>query len=258
MSHSVAPENGLEWKPARAPSAALMEVLRGNPIRLQGLLPWSSNYTFLGDVIDADSPLVVVYKPIRGERPLWDFPQGTLARREVAAFEVSHALGWHLVPPTVFRDGPHGPGSVQYFVDLDQGKHYFTFHEDPAFRSALQKLALFDLIVNNADRKGGHCLQAGDGCIVAVDHGVCFHVDPKLRTVIWDFARMPIPPDLLSALQRFGQELGLADSPICQALERSLSAGEIDALRRRLADLIAEGRFPDPPEDRRPFPWPLV
>jgi len=164
---------------------AALTLLREGALTLVGLLPWSSNYTFLGQITRGDERLPVVYKPTRGERPLWDFRRGTLAGREVAAYEVSRALGWDFIPPTVLRDGPHGVGSVQLFVTADQDAHFFTFHEDPAFRRVLQSLALFDVVVNNADRKGGHCLRVDIGRIVAIDHGLCFHVEPKLRTVIW-------------------------------------------------------------------------
>ena len=141
---------------------ALLDLLRDGDMTLKGLLPWSSNYTFLGQVADEQTHAPVVYKPVRGERPLWDFPRGTLAKRETAAYLVSQELGWNLVPPTVLRDGPHGVGSVQLFVEADQDDHFFTFHEEPGFLGSLQALALFDAITNNADRKGGHCLRVGD------------------------------------------------------------------------------------------------
>jgi uncharacterized repeat protein (TIGR03843 family) len=272
----------------------MVALLREGELTLRGLLPWSSNYAFLGQVSEGDQRAVVVYKPIRGERPLWDFPRGTLAKREVAAFEVSQALGWEFVPPTILRDGPHGIGSVQLFVNADQEAHFFTLHQDPAFQHALQSLALFDIVVNNADRKGGHCLKAGHGRIIAIDHGICFHAEPKLRTVIWDFAGQPIPADLLADLRRlradFGQpspsartawppapatsaaRLGPAGraatsaarlgpgvtSPISRALRPLLAPAEIAALLARLDALLTAGIFPNPPEDRRPYPWPLV
>jgi uncharacterized repeat protein (TIGR03843 family) len=237
-------------------------LLRRGELTLRGLLPWSSNYTFLGDVSQGDETAPVVYKPVRGEQPLWDFPRGTLARRETAAYLISAALGWDLAPPTVLRGGPHGPGSVQLFVDCDQSAHFFTFHRDPIYRPALQALALFDIIVNNADRKGGHCLAAGPsapaGHIVAIDQGLCFHVDPKLRTVIWDFAGEAIPARLRGDLRRLADSLAVVDCPLVTQLAALLAAGEIAALRRRLADLLAADRFPEPPDDRRPYPWPLV
>lgn len=236
----------------------VVNLLDNGTLAVDGLLPWGSNYTFVGHVSDGDHDVRVVYKPVRGERPLWDFPHGTLAQREVAAFVICQGLGWDFVPPTVLRDGPHGLGSVQLFMDVDQDAHFFTFREDRAFHPALQSLALFDIIINNADRKGGHCLRAGDGCLCAIDHGVCFNAQPKLRTVIWDYAGQEIPPAQLSALCHLQSELSNSFSPITQKLATLLSREEIAALRSRLATLVDEGHFPEPPENRRPFPWPLV
>ena len=200
-----------------------------------------------------------MYKPVRGERPLWDFPRGTLAKRETAAYLVSKELGWNLVPPTVLRDGPHGIGSVQLFVDVDQDEHFFTFHEDPEFRKALQALALFDAITNNADRKGGHCLRIGDAAVVAIDQGLCFNVEPKLRTVIWDFAGEEIPPDLLRDLRRLEQCAATSDSDLTMELRKLLAPNEIRAFAARISrSLTAADCFPDPPEDRRAYPWPPV
>ena len=198
------------WPVEGGGSNRLLELLGGGELTLAGLIPWSSNYTFLGEVSLGDESAPVVYKPIRGERPLFDFPRNTLAKREVAAYVVCRALGWDLVPPSVLRTGPHGRGSVQLFVNVDQDAHFFTFHDDPAFHHVLRALALFDLIANNADRKGGHCLRAGDGCIIAIDQGLCFHAHDKLRTVIWDFAGEPFPADLAADVTRL--ELDLADA----------------------------------------------
>ena len=236
----------------------LLALLRTGELALTGLIPWSSNYTFLGEVSVEDESVAVVYKPIRGERPLVDFPRNTLAKREVAAYVVCRALGWDLVPPTVLRTGPHGRGSVQLFVNVDQNAHFFTFRADPAFRRALQALAIFDLAANNADRKGGHCLRAGDGCIIAIDQGLCFHVQDKLRTVIWDFAGEPFPADLAADLKRLEDDLANADGSTHRALAALLDADETTALRRRVNTALAANTFPDPPEDRRPYPWPLV
>lgn len=236
----------------------LLELLRGGELTLEGLIPWSSNYTFLGQVTDGTAQAAVVYKPSRGEQPLWDFPRGTLAKREIAAYEVSRALDWHLVPPTVLRRGPHGLGSVQLFSDADQNAHFFTFHKDPTFRRVLQALALFDISINNADRKGGHCLAAEAGRVVAIDQGLCFNVEPKLRTVIWDFAGAPIPADLADDLRRLQAELTQQTGRLRERLPELLSRGEIAVFRRRLAALLEADEFPNPPEDRRPYPWPLV
>lgn len=246
------------WPMDGSESDHLLRLLSDGELTLAGLIPWSSNYTFLGEVSLGEVSAPVVYKPIRGERPLVDFPRNTLAKREVAAYTVCRALGWRLIPPTVLRAGPHGRGSVQLFVNVDQDAHFFTFRDDPAFRHALEALVIFDLVANNADRKGGHCLRAGDGCIIAIDQGLCFHVHDKLRTVIWDFAGEPIPAGLATGIKRLGDDLADAEGATRRALAALLDAGEIAALRRRVAAALAAGVFPAPPEDRRPYPWPLV
>jgi uncharacterized repeat protein (TIGR03843 family) len=235
-----------------------VKLLNGGSLTLHGLLPWSSNYTFLGEVSGDYGRALVVYKPSRGERPLSDFPSGTLAHREAAAYVLSEALNWDLVPPTVVRQGPHGPGSVQLFVDADQDAHFFVFRDDLAYGPALRALALFDVIANNADRKGGHCLSLGSGRIVAIDQGLCFGAEPKLRTVIWDFVGEPIPTQLDSDLRRVHGELSRSNSVLVSQLRGFLSGLEIEALRQRVADLLGSGCFPEPPGDRRPYPWPLV
>jgi hypothetical protein len=221
-------------------------------------MPWSSNYTFLGEVNDGQDSTPVIYKPVRGERPLWDFGRGTLAKREVAAYAVSRSLGWELVPPTVFRNGPQGKGSVQMFLDVDQDAHYFALREDPSFEPALRRLAAFDVIVNNADRKAGHCLRASASCVVAIDQGLCFHVDPKLRTVIWEFAGQPVGADLLTDLNALAGQLGDEATELRTSLASLLAPGEVSTLRRRTLELLDAGCYPEPPDDRRPYPWPLV
>jgi hypothetical protein len=193
-----------------------------------------------------------VYKPQSGERPLWDFPADTLAGREVAAYLVSEALGWDLVPPTVFReDGPLGSGSLQLRVAHDPEQHYFTF--DEATRQRLQSTALFDLVINNADRKGGHILIGDASRLWLIDHGICFHAEPKLRTVVWDFVGEPIPADLMNSLQNLQTSTDLK-----ARLRRFLSEEEVTALDARTAALLAAGSFPAPPQDERSTPWPLV
>lgn len=248
----------IPWPTSDAEGDRLLKLLGEGELTLQGLMPWSSNYTFLGQVADGEDAQQVIYKPVRGERPLWDFPKGTLAKREVAAFVVCRALGWDFVPPTVLRNGPHGRGSVQLYVDIDADAHFFTFREDLNYHHSLQALALFDIITNNADRKGGHCLRTGAGCIIAIDQGLCFHVEPKLRTVIWDFAGQPIPADLRGAVARLAAELEDHESGTVVTLHALIYEGEVAALRRRVKDLLTMECFPDPPEDRRPYPWPLV
>lgn len=247
------------WPAGGTEGDRLLALLGQGSLHLDGLMPWSSNYTFLGSVSDASGASAqIIYKPVRGERPLWDFAAGTLARREVAAYVVCRALGWNLVPPTVLRRGPHGRGSVQLYVEVDPDAHFFSFRDDPQYAHALQALVLFDVIANNADRKGGHCLGTGNGCVVAIDHGLCFHEEPKLRTVIWDYAAEPVPPDLLADAAHFAQDLGDPESPTLGQLKLLLSGAELAALRRRLEAVIEAGHFPVPPENRRPYPWPLV
>lgn len=253
------PDCIVPWATGDTTTDAILELLGKGQLVLAGLIPWSSNYTFLGSVSDASgASLQIIYKPTRGERPLWDFPRGSLAKREVAAYVLCRALGWDFVPPTVLRGGPHGRGSVQLYVECDQNAHFFTFRDDPDFRHSLQALALFDIITNNADRKGGHCLRAGDACIVAIDQGLCFHAEPKLRTVIWDYAGEPIPPDLLGELRRLKQELAHPDTAMLAQLQELLRREEIQAVEQRIDALLDAGCFPLPPEDRRPYPWPLV
>jgi uncharacterized repeat protein (TIGR03843 family) len=184
---------------------------------------------------------------------LYDFPQGTLAAREVAAYVLADALGWPRIPPTVLREGPHGPGSVQLFVAFDPDQHFFTMQQTHA--DTFRRVALFDVVANNADRKAGHCRLGQDGELFVVDHGVCFHVEPKLRTVIWDFVGEPIPPTLAADLDAL--EPRLREGDVRDRLLGLLSDAEVDAAHDRLARLLATGRFPDPGPGR-PYPWPVV
>ena len=239
----------------------LLEAVTGNAARLLaegdleilGLLPRASNYTFLAKVTGDGAETLAVYKPRAGEAPLWDFPEGTLCQREVAAYLVAEALGWPSVPTTVLREGPEGPGSVQRFIEFDPSQHYFTLAERRA--DDFHRVALFDAVVNNADRKSGHCLLAADGRIHVVDHGVCFSTAPKLRTVIWEFAGEPIPDPLARNLRRLASDLEAA--PLAGALAGLLDRSEIEATKRRLGALLASGCFPEPGPGR-PYPWPAV
>ncbi len=245
--------------------ASLLSLLRSGDMEIEGRLTEASNITLrvqLSDTVRA------VYKPVRGERPLWDFPEGTLAAREVAAYELSSALGWDLVPMTVMRDGPFGPGSCQLWLDEageapvgfipagelppdwlpvaaaqdDEGHPYVLAHADDP---ALARLALFDAVVNNADRKGGHVLAASDGSVRGVDHGLCYHTDDKLRTVLWGFAGRPAAALDLAALR--GLDLGLLDD--------LLSTQEADAVADRIKKLDL---YPMPPANRHAIPWPPI
>ena len=191
-----------------------------------------------------------VYKPARGERPLWDFPPG-LFKREIAAWELSEALGWGLVPRTIRRDGPFGEGALQRFIDADFEQHYFTIREHAAYHDQLRRICAFDLITNNADRKSGHCLLAPDGTVYGIDNGLCFHVEPKLRTVIWDFAGEPIPAAIVDDLSR------LLATGLPRPLRRLLPPDEREALLARTRALIQAAMFPADDTGYR-YPWPMV
>lgn len=235
---------------------------------VEGILPWSSNYSFLVRVCDEGIELPAVYKPRRGERPLWDFRPGTLCLRERAAFLVSEALGWSLVPPTVLREGAHGLGSVQLFIEHDPERHYFTIEGEPAYRSQLQKMVLMDVLINNADRKGGHVLleggqDAGKTAVTqpervwGIDHGICFHADYKLRTVIWEFAGETVPAALRDDLANVQPKLARGDSSLRQELCELLADDELLSMERRLDKLLRSGVFPNPGPGRH-YPWPPV
>ena len=266
------------WRPGTGPSLDRASgLLATRALAIEGRLPWSSNLTFLvslqddvggpaGDpapdpltdvVVAADGgsgpdPLLAVYKPRRGEQALWDFPDG-LYRREVAAYRLSEALGWELVPPTVVReDAPFGPGSLQLFIEADYEQHYFTLMEDGGREDELRRFGAFDIVANNADRKSGHVLRASDGRLWGIDHGLCFHVHHKLRTVIWDFAGEKVPAGVVADLEQF-----VADG-LPTDLDDLLSPDEGDAVLERASRLVRTGRFPEPVGDRPPYPWPLV
>lgn len=233
----------------------LLDLLITGDLTLQGQFLHGSNDTFLGRVSAGDEVVDVVYKPTRGERPLWDFPQHTLAKRETAAYLVSQQLGWELVPPTVYRrrKNPFGPGSVQIYIEHNPAYHYFNLEQDD--RDRLEPTTLFDVLVNNADRKGSHILLDSSGHIWLIDHGLCFHREDKLRTVIWDFAKMPIPASLKNDLHSFRSQL-TRESEFSKNLHLYLSWGEIDALKNRCAALLSSGIFPEAERDRRAYPFP--
>lgn len=233
--------------------ARVLRLLERGDLEPLGLLPRSSNHTLLARVRDGEAELLAVYKPRDGETPLWDFPAGTLCRREVAAYVLADALGWPRVPPTLLREGPDGLGSVQRFVSFDPEQHYFTMREERP--DDFRRVALFDVVANNADRKSGHCLLAEDGELFVVDHGVCFSTEPKLRTVIWDFVGEPIPTDMLEDLGSLLPRL--ASGEVRERLGALLSEPELEAVRHRLAGLVELGRFPEPGPGR-PYPWPVV
>jgi uncharacterized repeat protein (TIGR03843 family) len=235
--------------------ASLHQQLTTGELEILGRIPWASNATLLARVTlpgDDGPSALVIYKPERGERPLWDFPPG-LYQREVAAYEVSEALGWGLVPPTVARDGPAGTGSVQLFVRCQD--NVTAFDLIGAEHPAMPVVAAFDVVINNADRKGGHTLLDPDGRVWAIDHGVCFADEPKLRTVIWDFAGEPVPGELLGDLRRLAAQIN--GGTLGRRLRELLSAQELRTLRRRALRLAERGTFPEP-TGGRPYPWPLI
>lgn len=233
-------------------------LLRGE-IEIEGRMPYSSNATFLVHVEHHGSTHPAIYKPVRGERPLWDFEAG-LHRRELAAYLLSEHLGLGVVPPTVVRDGPLGEGSVQWFVLADHREHYFTIHESyPATHDRLRAIAALDVLANNTDRKSGHCLYvppsddgAGvdDGEVWAIDNGLCFSASFKLRTVIWEFGDEPIPDPILDGAGRLVESVPLDVAAL-------LDDDEVEALQGRATWMVKERRFPTDDSGRR-YPWPLV
>ncbi len=235
----------------RPPAAGHLRLLAEGDIDVVGRMPWSSNHTFLVNCVLGEEEVGAVYKPGRGERHLWDFPE-PIYRREIAAYELSAALGWDLVPETIEReDAPLGPGSLQRFIPADFSQHHFTLVEDDEYHDQLRAICAFDVVANNADRKSGHCILGEDGRVWAIDNGLCFHAEPKLRTVIWEFAGEPLPAELFDDLAR------VAEAPL-GSLRPLLSAREVDAVSRRADALLEAGRFPVPDPDTHHYPWPLV
>jgi hypothetical protein len=235
---------------------AQLRLLREGRIKPRGLMPDCSNYTYLAQVRGpGGAQTLAVYKPAPGETPLDDFPDGTLGKREVAAYLLSAALGWNIVPLTVYRDdGPLGPGSLQQFVVADLREHYFSLM--PARAADFRTIAAFDVIVNNADRKSGHCLLGRDGRIWGVDNGLTFHPLPKLRTVIWEFAGEEVPPSLRQDADRLAGEL-LVGAGWVNDLQALIAGPEIRAVAQRARRVADEGRYPEP-ASRWAYPWPLI
>ena len=266
----------------QADVAHVLDVLTFGEIVVEGRLVDASNLALLGRLELGDIAARVIYKPTQGERPLWDFPDGTLAQREAAAFVLSAVGGWNLVPPTVLRDGPLGPGSVQLWVDVvegatqtlvdvvapaelapgwlpvfeaqrSDGTAVVVAHADlPELASA----AVFDVVINNADRKGSHLVLDQFGSLWGFDHGVSCHVESKLRTVLWGWVGQPVPEDELARLEALSGWLGNPDSPVSQTIKGLLSTAEVDALGRRIAALLNTRRFPEPGGRGPAVPWP--
>ena len=227
-----------------------LATLHNGKLEVVGRMPWSSNATFLIDIFYEGNVLQGIYKPLRGERPLWDFPEG-LYYREVASFELSDLLGWDIVPPTIIRDGPLGDGSIQLFIPCDLGVNYFDILKDEASHESLKKVCIFDFVANSTDRKGGHCLLDPQGKIWAIDNGLTFHTEFKLRTVIWDWAGEPIPQSILDDLEV------LTSSSLSNIFATYLNELEIEAISERAQLLVRDGKFPVDYSGRR-YPWPVI
>lgn len=232
---------------------AMLLLQTGTIEEALGFLPWGSNYTILVTVENDGTQALAVYKPQRGERPLWDFPDGSLCKREVVACIISETLNWRIVPATILRDGPQGLGSIQYFIPHNPDEHYFTFGSK--YRKRIMQIAVFDAVINNADRKGGHCILDASEHIWGIDHGLAFHTHPKLRTVIWEYADKAIPDDLLQDLDKLCERL--SSSRLHGNLRKYLSSSEINALQARIDNLLTRKRFPEPGSGRS-YPWPPV
>ena len=231
-----------------------LETLSQSPLTVEGRLVDASNATLYGSVsLSTEKTFAVVYKPIAGERPLWDFNEGNLASREVAAYKVSVWLGFDCVPPTVLRDGPYGPGAVQQWIDVDESVDIIALGQSD--RKEIRQMALFDAVINNTDRKFGHILPSPAGQIYGCDHGVTFHVDNKLRTVIWQFAGDAFSQQERESLQRLRD---LLDGQGRSDLSTLLSQDEITALQKRLDNLLESGIFPFPSQEWPAIPWPPV
>ena len=235
------------------PEDELSRFLLDGVISSPLLIPQGSNDTFLVSVSDGRQTRDAVYKPRRGERPLWDFPSGTLYKREYAAYLVARALSWNFIPCTVIRDGPYGVGSLQQFIDADSESNYFTLREECL--EEMERIALFDHLANNADRKASHCFKDWGGRVWSIDHGITFHEEPKLRTVIWDFVGEPIPAHLMEQMAAFLTDLR-SPGELTHELSQLLAPEETEAFERRIEGLLASGRFPDADPYRRNVPWP--
>ncbi|MEU6147371.1 SCO1664 family protein [Streptomyces sp. NPDC047081] len=268
--------------PERIPprSVTTAELLTRGELTVRGQIRDASNAVLYCSVAHDGEELPCVYKPVRGERPLWDFPDGTLAQREVAAYEVSEATGWGLVPPTVLRDGPFGEGMVQLWIEGEPGPELLALvdGEEPgegwkaiglaevgegrtallvhADDERLRRLAVLDAVINNADRKGGHLLPAGER-LYGIDHGVTFNTENKLRTLLWGWAGEPLTPEAVDVLKGLQEALGTSGA-LAERLSALITGPELDATRARVAVLLETGRHPEPSGEWPAIPWPPV
>jgi uncharacterized repeat protein (TIGR03843 family) len=239
---------------AGASIAEIIELLNTGDMTIEGRLVDASNATFYCRVAAGGRVAATVYKPVAGERPLWDFPDGTLAEREVAAYELSAATGWSIVPPTVYREGPAGPGMVQLWIDADESVNLTRFMRRRDI-GQLRNIAVFDAVVNNADRKGGHLLPTPDGHVWGVDHGVTFSVEDKLRTVLWQWAGERLPGEARAVLQRLADDL---NGTLGDRLGELLTQREVRRTKRRVERLLSSGCHPEPGDGWPPVPWPPI
>jgi uncharacterized repeat protein (TIGR03843 family) len=247
---SAVPADGAGLRAPRDDCEARRLLVEGE-IDLEGRLLDASNVTLVGSIRTDTLAAECVYKPVAGERPLWDFPDGTLAGREISAFLVSEATGWRVVPPTVLRDGPFGPGMVQLWMDGDESVDLTAFVRTD--HPGLRRMAVFDAVVNNADRKGGHIIPMADGHVYGVDHGICFSVDPKLRTLLWRWAGTPLPDDAVAVLERIADELR---GELGEQLHEHLTRREVRCTEQRVTALLRTGRHPEPSGEWPALPWP--
>ncbi|MGW4822884.1 SCO1664 family protein [Streptomyces sp. NPDC004227] len=263
------------------PGADSAELLAQGELTVRGRIREASNAALFCTVAYDGLEASCVYKPVAGERPLWDFPDGTLAAREVAAYEVSEATGWSLVPPTVLRDGPYGEGMVQLwieatpeaellalldaeepgpgwkaigFAEVGEGRTALLVHADD---ERLRRMAVLDAVINNADRKGGHLLPTPEGHLYGIDHGVTFNVENKLRTLLWGWAGEPLPPEVLAVLKALEDTLR-DGAPLAARLAALITPAELDATRARVTTLLTSGTHPEPSGEWPAIPWPPV
>jgi hypothetical protein len=241
--------------PAVLPEASALELLSHGELTVKGRLVDASNATLYCEVSAEGVEAGCVYKPVAGERPLWDFPDGTLAGRELAAYAVSRAAGWNVVPPTVYRDGPFGPGMCQLWIDADPEVDVLALARR-VDHVGLRQMAVFDAVVNNADRKIGHLLPVPDGHLYGCDHGVCFAAEYKLRTVLWQWRGKRLPGQSVAALRQLAQSL--EDGELASELPNWLTAEEIQATVRRIGLLLEHKVYPFPPTDWPAVPWPPI